>query len=73
MRDAGKYACDARKDGSKTDNGVQGRDHLRELDGSDATSDDTTNATTHGSDYGELDEGLCVEPNCSKGRKNTRH
>ena len=53
---------DTRQDGSETDDRVQRRDHLREFDGRDATSDECADASAHGCDGRELDESLRFEP-----------
>ena len=57
--------------GRQTHDGVQGRNHLRQLDGGDAATNDSTSQASQSRDTSELHECLYGEADCRQGREDT--
>ena len=71
MRQVCEDASDAGHDSGKANDRVQGSDHLRELNGRNAPTDDSSSSTTQRCDSSKLRKHFGREADCRKGSKDS--
>lgn len=72
MTEISQHARNTRHDRRETDDGVQRGNHLRELDGSDASANDRPRRPAQRGHRSELHEDLGREADCGQGGEDTR-